>query len=823
MPLLALADDRPPGIQVLESVTVRGNPLQHHDATGMGKIQKTHNDLAKEQVIGIRDLLRYDPGIAVNESGGRGTSSGYSIRGVDRDRVAVIVDGMAQAQTFQRQGFGMVGRGQGRSSGAQNEIEFENLKAVEVSQGSSSMLAGSGALGGAVIMRTKEVGDFIHGERDWGITSKTSYSGQDGRTGQTLGVGIRMGRFEGLIQNTVRRGHEIRAHRDIYRHGGEIIRYRLDGTGLESETLSATKISGPDRKAPNPMRYGSDSWLVRAGYRLAPAHHAGFIGERTQQRYDIRDMFGRNYWSNMEDDSIYRPSGTIAEFQYMPTRYYGDRHIATRVGADYTFTPHDGRRWTDRLRLRLDTQRIGLHSTVRSLNCSPYPHANPHCTSRPGKIGTRAHVADTDYSQRLTRIDVTSEKSFELFRPHTVHVHAGFDTSRTQVTDHDSRRQAYSEFDAAHAQIRQHFSHDTQHYRSSPIKGRHVFLAAHDTIYLSDRWLLGVGARYDRHTFLAASDLFSSAHTVTKDGPPARALNTAYTNYSWELGLVFRLTPDIDLAYKTSSGFRVPTAGEMLGPSFNRRGERIPQPRLSAEKSITHEVGITIDNPYGTASVSYFLADYRNLIDTGLPLPQLGYPVGHTMYYNLQSVQTRGMTVRTQLDLHQIWQRMPDGLQAMLALSQVRKHGASPRDPAFQNGGSYALDMLQPLRLVYGLEYTAPDESWGIAVKTTYSGPKKANELTYESVTGGFRYVGDRKTAIRTPKWQVTDVIGHYRFNPHVTLRAGVYNLFNYRYVTWESARQATFEPIGNTVLGNSHLALAAPGHHVTLNLEIAY
>src|SRR5690606_27593110 len=214
---------------------------------------------------------------------------------------------------------------------------------------------------------------------------------------------------------------------------------------------------------------------------------------------------------------------------------------------------------------------------------------------------------------------------------------------------------------------------------------------------------------------------------------------------------------------------------------------------------------------------------YKNLIDIGLPKPHMGYPEGHVMYYNLQSVKTKGLMLKSQLDLHRIWPRLPDGLEALFALSYVKQHGNAPRNADFQNSGSYALDMLQPLRIIYGLEYISPNDGWGMAIKTTYSGSKKLDELTSESMTGGFKYIGGSKTAIRTPKWTVTDVTGFYRFNDHMTLRLGAYNVFNYRYISWESARQASCDPIGNSVLNTSYLALAAPGRNYTLNLEIKY
>lgn len=69
------------------------------EITGLGKVVKNADALSKEQVLNIRDLTRYDPGIAVVEQG-RGASSGYSIRGMDRNRVGFKVDGLPQIQSY---------------------------------------------------------------------------------------------------------------------------------------------------------------------------------------------------------------------------------------------------------------------------------------------------------------------------------------------------------------------------------------------------------------------------------------------------------------------------------------------------------------------------------------------------------------------------------------------------------------------------------------------------------------------------------------------------------------------------------------------------
>src|SRR5690606_31986382 len=127
-------------------------------------------------------------------------------------------------------------------------------------------------------------------------------------------------------------------------------------------------------------------------------------------------------------------------------------------------------------------------------------------------------------------------------------------------------------------------------------KSRNFFLAAHDTIQLGEKWLLGLGGRYDHTAFDAAPDIFDDQQHSNRWSGQTGLHDSSHANFSWNLGLVFQLTPEIDIAYKAASGFRVPSVGELLGPSFNRRQERLPQPALKTEKSVTHELGLGIES-----------------------------------------------------------------------------------------------------------------------------------------------------------------------------------------------------------------------------------
>lgn len=73
-------------------------------AKKLGEEKIKRKQLDANLVQDIRDLVRYDTGISVVE-GGRAGFNGFAIRGVDKDRVAVVVDGQAQAESRSSEAF----------------------------------------------------------------------------------------------------------------------------------------------------------------------------------------------------------------------------------------------------------------------------------------------------------------------------------------------------------------------------------------------------------------------------------------------------------------------------------------------------------------------------------------------------------------------------------------------------------------------------------------------------------------------------------------------------------------------------------------------
>lgn len=169
--------------------------------------KKTAKQLAKQQVQDAKDLVRYETDVTVVDAGRFG-SSGFAIRGVDENRVAIQIDNLAQAQTISSQGFKELFEGYGNFNNTRNSAEIETLKEVRIRKGADSLKSGSGALGGSVSFETKDARDFLT-EKDFHIGYKRGYSSADNQNLQSLTLAGRYKYFDALLVATKRRGHEL--------------------------------------------------------------------------------------------------------------------------------------------------------------------------------------------------------------------------------------------------------------------------------------------------------------------------------------------------------------------------------------------------------------------------------------------------------------------------------------------------------------------------------------------------------------------------------------------------------------------------------------
>ncbi|EMS1357338.1 TonB-dependent transferrin-binding protein TbpA [Neisseria gonorrhoeae] len=861
-----------------------------NEVTGLGKLVKTADTLSKEQVLDIRDLTRYDPGIAVVEQG-RGASSGYSIRGMDKNRVALTVDGLAQIQSYTAQA-ALGGTRTAGSSGAINEIEYENVKAVEISKGSNSVEQGSGALAGSVAFQTKTADDVIGEGRQWGIQSKTAYSGKNRGLTQSIALAGRIGGAEALLIRTGRHAGEIRAHEAAGRgvqsfnrlapvdDGSDYAYFVVEGecpkgyaackdkpkkdvAGKdERQTVSTRDYTGLNRFLADPLSYESRSWLFRPGFRFEnKRHYIGGILERTQQTFDTRDMtvpafltkavFDENKkygsirgYGKYAGDHRYgglitnSENGAQVGAEYGTGVFYDETHTKSRYGLEYVYTNADKDTWADYARLSYDRQGIGLDNHFQQTHCSA-DGSDKYCRPSADKPSSYYKSDRVIYGESHRLLQAAFKKSFDTAKiRHNLSVNLGYDRFGSDLRHQDYYYQhanrAYSPKtlpqngdkktipnggkdkpywvsigggNVVTGQICLFGNNTYTDCTPRSINGKSYYAAVRDNVRLG-RWAdVGAGLRYD----------YRSTHS--DDGSVSTG---THRTLSWNTGIVLKPADWLDLTYRTSTGFRLPSFAEMYGW---RSGDKIKAVKIDPEKSFNKEAGIVFKGDFGNLEASWFDNAYRDLIVRGYEAEIKNgkeQTKGDPAYLNAQSARITGINILGKIDWNGVWDKLPEGWYSTFAYNRVRVRDIKKRADR-TDIQSHLFDAIQPSRYVVGSGYDQPEGKWGVNGMLTYSKAKEITELLGSRALLNGNSRDTKATARRTRPWYIVDVSGYYTVKKHFTLRAGVYNLLNHRYVTWENVRQTAAGAVNQHKNVGVYNRYAAPGRNYTFSLEMKF
>ncbi|MDO5650649.1 MAG: lactoferrin/transferrin family TonB-dependent receptor [Moraxella sp.] len=892
-------DDSGTPSTTFETLVVTADRGVDDKKTTANRVVKTSETLSKQQVNDVRDITRYDPGIAVNEQG-TGTSAGYSIRGVEKDRVAITVDGLAQAQSFSQR------YGNTSHSGAKNEIEIENIKSIDITQGANSVLSGNGAMGGAVMFTTKDPEDVIHGDKNWGVDYKAGYTSKDSRYMQSLASAGRIGKFSALVQYTHRKGHEIATHKDTPyqtmnrlfpkeggRAGYETLREggysavrpdyfpqsddpndNLTGgcTGAairdcEAEiTLAPNDVYGPKRGVANPMDYESKSLFGKLAYDFSPALRVGLVAEETKQSYELENR------SN-DSNTTYRPTfyekgdnrGNNRDWEFrmlFPNYQYIDQaHKKQRVGlfADYQHPTGEG--WLDKVKFSVDHETIEMSSTQINAACTLAGETpNKNCTvfERNNLVksyndycgpGNHCQAKFKDYQHHERNRNTLKENNLHFRLSADKYIGwldgrieqnsqwlSGYGKTKYNLTDRDINNTKYDftipddhpcrnddRFGCATNDHTINVIHEQSANIESPIHGSYYFLGLNNDWRLYDRVGVNAGLRYDDYRYRSDSAAFK---------------NDKYTALSWSAGANIDVVNGLNLRYQAGTGFRVPNAQELYGTEL-QRDRKLNFSKLEPEEAFNQELGLNWSGRFGYLDTSVYRADYTNMIVVKmLSLQDAAKVCGdanafscQTLYYgNQQSAKVEGVNTRIGLNLSEWHNLAPKGLTLTAAYSRSR-----PRELFKTSGDSsnlleegYALNALQPAKTVVGLDYDAPTDRWGVGLKFTHSAAKNAEEVVYILPNQDSR--GERvesRVSFITKPWYTWDLTGYVNLNKNITLRGGVYNLSNAKYITWESARQAGNAGVDTAmsvnVEGYGIDRLTSTGRNYALSLEMKF
>ena len=192
---------------ILDQVTVSASRTEKKVAETAGSVTVIdQKKIDKNLFQDIGDLVKHEPGVTVKTEGGRFGLNGFNIRGMEGDRVKIMVDGQSMPKSFKN--------GTYLNAGS-DFVDIETLKRVEIVKGPSSTMNGSDAMAGTVAFVTKEAppSDFLKAEGDDSYASiKSGYSSANQGFTNTLTFANRSDRLESMFIYTRRDGKETQTH-----------------------------------------------------------------------------------------------------------------------------------------------------------------------------------------------------------------------------------------------------------------------------------------------------------------------------------------------------------------------------------------------------------------------------------------------------------------------------------------------------------------------------------------------------------------------------------------------------------------------------------
>ena len=233
----------------LESVTVSATLRPTPVRETPGTVTVIDSDVIQgRQFETFADLVKYEPGVYVENNVTRLNLNGFNIRGIGGNRVMTQVDGVQTSEQFD---FGPL-------SVHQVGLDLDALKSVEIVRGANSALYDSDALGGVVSLFTKDPTDYLGG-RNFHVGAKMTWDGRANDASGNLSLAGGGERLQGSLFMSANRGGEIRNRGTI-------------------ETTDDT------RTAPNPQDVVGTQVLAKLVFTASP----GNVWRAAAERYDTR-------------------------------------------------------------------------------------------------------------------------------------------------------------------------------------------------------------------------------------------------------------------------------------------------------------------------------------------------------------------------------------------------------------------------------------------------------------------------------------------------------------------------------------------------------
>ena len=299
--------------------------------------------------------------------------------------------------------------------------------------------------------------------------------------------------------------------------------------------------------------------------------------------------------------------------------------------------------------------------------------------------------------------------------------------------------------------------------------------------------------------------------------------NKKYKAHSYSFVSTIDPTSFLRLQLKYSKGFRAPTSDEMYFTFKHPDFTILPNTNLKPEIAKTKEIAFTLHNDdWGFISTSLFKTNYKNFIDLIFKEKRnfaVGDRGGNTLPFSLyqninrDSAVVKGIEINSKVFLGKMAKFM-DGFN--LSYKYTYQKG--------RMNGNIPMNAIQPKTMVYGLGYDHPSQKFGFNFYATHVATKNPED-TYNMF---YKEEGKTDSTIkwRSKSYTILDLIGYVQPIKNLTIRAGVYNLTNRKYITWDSARSIRSFGTSNVIDQSTGLGINrfyAPGRNYKMSVQFEF
>ena len=688
-------------------------------------------------------------------------NKGFAMRGVEGNRVGISVDGVNLPESEENSLYARYGN----FNSSRLSIDPELVQGIDIMRGSDSFNAGSGSLGGSVNYRTLGAEDIILPNQKWGVLLKNGYASKNREWTHTLGVAYRDDKFDATLLYSRRNGHEMKS-----RSNGE-------------------DIFGNARGIPDPAHHKNNSYLAKIGYFITPSHRvsASFNGQKAD---------------NFVDEKSYQLAGIWRESQDIGKRY--------NANLAYEYFPENNR-WLSYVKTDFDWQKTNVGS-----NNYKGGHNYNADFSKPSEKRLY-EIQDTHMNTRFIRGSLRAD-----FQPWESRFGSHQFTIKTGISqkDFDNRNNhEYLNINADGSSAKD--SESIQH----PVRTRSFFTQLQDNVTWNDIFSSQLGIRYDWDE-LVPQDLNATCRACSSTPP-----SNTFQSVSGSLGLDAQLNDIWKIGYNISTGFRIPTASEMYFTYNHAAGNWLANPDLEAEQALNQSIYIQAEHQLGSFGLTFYHTRYKNFLTEQESTYKKRNPYynaysasyGQQAYYttiaqkavNIDRARISGVEFTSKVNLDQIISAIPQGWKFTANLGYAKGK---------LSGTEASLLSIQPIKVILGIGYEDPNDLWGINAKASYLGAKKAKDAQIVQYTANFErevksYPYLNNSAV------LFDLYGFYKVNKNITLRAGLYNLFNRKYHTWDTLRGINKISTTDSVdkEGKGLERFYAPGRNFAASIEIRF